>query len=250
MVVVQTVHAALLPSTTTTRRRASPRRLPRRSPICARGGSRSSSGQGAGPSETSPSRGHENGRVQEALARVAEIQILKVRIASFLDDCSENLLWLAENADAELDATAQDGLRMLDGAAGDEIMERMYCNLGHFDEPQTEKWIDLIGLGIDEGASVESIGEEAKHEHVPDVLVAKESGWYRTRRNVYLGVMGLIWVGLMQTTVFAAPYVELDKFAALCLIFLALIVQVCFKEETDKEQVCVNHETEISGRQK
>uniref|UniRef100_A0A0E0DS95 Uncharacterized protein n=1 Tax=Oryza meridionalis TaxID=40149 RepID=A0A0E0DS95_9ORYZ len=244
MVAVQTVHAALLPSTTTTRRRASPGRLPRRSPIRAR----------AGSSETSSPRGRENWRVQEALARVAEIQVLKVRIASFLDDCSENLLWLAENADAELDATAQDGLRVLDldDAAGDEIMERLYCKLGHFDEAQAEeKWIELIGLGIDEGASVESIGEEARHEHVPDALVAKEeSGRYRTRRNIYLGVMGLIWVGLMQTTVFAAPNVELVKFAALCLIFLAHIVQVCFKEETDKKQVCVNHETQISGRQR
>uniref|UniRef100_A0A0D3G8D7 Uncharacterized protein n=2 Tax=Oryza TaxID=4527 RepID=A0A0D3G8D7_9ORYZ len=239
MVAVQTVHAALLPSTTTTRRRPSPGRLPRRSPIRAR----------AGSSETSSPRGRENWRVQEALARVAEIQVLKVRIASFLDDCSENLLWLAENADAELDATAQDGLRVLDldGAADDEIMERLYCKLGRFDDAQAEKWMDLIGLGIDEGVSVESIGEEAKHEHV---LVARESGRYRTRRNVYLGVMGLIWVGLMQTTVFAAPNVELDKFAALCLIFLAHIVQVCFKEETDKKQACVNHETQISGRQR
>lgn len=128
-----------------------------------------------------------------------------------------------------------------------QIMERLYCKLGRFDDAQAEKWMDLIGLGIDEGVSVESIGEEAKHEHV---LVATESGRYRTRRNVYLSVMGLIWVGLMQTTVFAAPNVELDKFAALCLIFLAHIVQVCFKEETDKKQVCVNHETQISGRQR
>ncbi|BAF17617.1 Os05g0450300 [Oryza sativa Japonica Group] len=120
MVAVQTVHAALLPSTTTTRRRPSPGRLPRRSPIRAR----------AGSSETSSPRGRENWRVQEALARVAEIQVLKVRIASFLDDCSENLLWLAENA--ALDATAQDSLRVLDldGAADDEIMERLYCKLG------------------------------------------------------------------------------------------------------------------------
>jgi hypothetical protein len=68
--------------------------------------------------------------VQEALARVAEIQVLKVRIASFLDDCSENLLWLAENADAELDATAQDSLRVLDldGAADDEVRAAVSCN--------------------------------------------------------------------------------------------------------------------------
>ncbi|XP_074271518.1 uncharacterized protein LOC141595447 [Silene latifolia] len=198
-------------------------------------------------SETSPPEGDRE--KQELLAKIAMLQTQKYRLTDYLDERSAYLTQFAEEASAEIDAIGENALKDLDEASA-RIMENMEARMQELEElsdmskeeiEKTDKELsDFEGeveSGRNEGLFFQSLGDnkpavemaKAKEEAKKIMDVTKQSAGSKTRRNVYLALTGIVFVGLADS--YLSPSVDWRKVGVLAAIFVGLITQLIYEQK-------------------
>ncbi|KAH9611991.1 hypothetical protein KSS87_021332 [Heliosperma pusillum] len=197
-------------------------------------------------SESSPPEG--DPQKQELLAKIVMLQTQKFRLTDYLDERSDYLTQFAEEASAEIDAIGENALKDLDEASA-RIMENMETRMLELEElsnmskeeiAKTDKELSEfegeVEIGRNEGLFFQSLGDKppvemakAKEEAKKIMDVTKQSAGSKTRRNVYLALTGIVFVGLADS--YISPSVDLRKVAILAAIFVGLITQLIYEQK-------------------
>ncbi|KAL5550118.1 hypothetical protein UlMin_000294 [Ulmus minor] len=199
-------------------------------------------------------------RKQELLARIAQLQAQKVRLKDYVDERSAYLTQFAEEANAEFDKVGEDAMKELD-EAGDRIMENIKRQMQAFEESAEMNKLE-IGENDDKLAALESEIEEdrneglffknlrerspkqkaeAKEEMERIREVTKKSAGSKTRRNIYLALIGLLVLGIADSFISSPDW---RKVAALGAILVGLVSQFLYEQsmlsetkETEKGKI-------------
>ncbi|KAK3445121.1 hypothetical protein EUGRSUZ_B02792 [Eucalyptus grandis] len=222
---------------------------------CNRGGS-------SRPSDSPPPPPPEgDARKQELLARIAMLQAQKVRLSDYLDERSAYLTQFGEEAGAEFDKIGEDALRGLD-EAGNRIMENIESRMQSFEESMELNRMEIeesdnklaefegqVEKDRNEGLFFKSLTQEkkpvekakAKEEAKKVQEVAKQSAGSKTRRYVYVALIGILVTGIANSFISSSP--DWRKVAVLGAILVALITQFAYEqgmlsetEQTEKER--------------
>ncbi|KAK9756173.1 hypothetical protein RND81_01G078900 [Saponaria officinalis] len=197
-------------------------------------------------SETPPSEG--DPQKQELLAKIVMLQAQKFRLTDYLDERSAYLTQFAEEAGAEIDAIGENALKDLDEAST-RIMENIEARMQEFEElsgmskeaiAKTDKELaDFeveVEIGRNEGLFFQSLGDtppvdktKAKEEAQKIMNVTKKYAGSKTRRNVYLALIGIVGVGI--TDQYISSLVDWRKVAVLGAIFVGLITQLIYEQK-------------------
>ncbi|GAB4833954.1 hypothetical protein Ancab_032201 [Ancistrocladus abbreviatus] len=197
-------------------------------------------------SEASPAEG--DPRKQELLAKIAMLQAQKLRLTDYLDERSTYLTQFAEEANAEIDAIGENALKDLDQASA-RIMENIESRMQAFEETaemsreeiaKSDKEIaDVEGeieKGRNEGLFFKSLmrrtqreKEKGKDETKKINELAKESAASKTRRNIYLALIGLLAVGVVDS--FLSTSSDWWRTAILSAILVALLAQFIYEQQ-------------------
>ncbi|KAF7848715.1 hypothetical protein BT93_L1710 [Corymbia citriodora subsp. variegata] len=221
---------------------------------CKRGGSSSSDP----PPPPPPPEG--DARKQELLARMAMLQAQKVRLTDYLDERSAYLTQFGEEAGAEFDKIGEDALRGLD-EAGNRIMENVESRMQAFEESMELNRMEVeesenklaefegqVERDRNEGLFFKSLTEKkpvekakAKEEAKKIQEVTKQSAGSKTRRSIYVALMGIPAAGIADSFISSSP--DWRKVAVLGAILVALITQFAYEqgmlsetEQTEKER--------------
>ncbi|KAL5709216.1 hypothetical protein ACHQM5_019928 [Ranunculus cassubicifolius] len=221
-----------------------------------------SNDQGSESSSQSQPEGDTN--KQDLLVKIAMLQAQKVRLTDYLDERSAYLSQYAEDANAEFDEIGENTLKDLDEAEA-RIMEKLDSKMQEFEESsestrqeieEDEKVIDdfedLIDEGRNEGLFFKNLGSttkkpddekrakakaKAKEEAEKIKEIERKLAGSKIRKNVYLGLIVLMGVGIGDALVSAADW---RKVAALTVILVALLSQFIYEQgissKNDKEQ--------------
>ncbi|XP_059667931.1 uncharacterized protein LOC132313252 [Cornus florida] len=196
-------------------------------------------------SGTSPPEG--DARKQELLVKIAMLQTQKVRLKDYLDERSAYLTQFAEEANAEFDQIGEDALKGLD-EAGARIMENIETRMQAFEEStemnklEIEKskkklveFEDQIDKDRNEGMFFKNLGqrspaEKANAKEVVEKIkeIAKENAGSKTRRNVYLGLICLVAVGIVDSLISSSS--GWPKVVILGVILVALLSQFIYEQ--------------------
>lgn len=196
-------------------------------------------------SEASPPEG--DTQKQDLLAKIMMLQTQKVRLTDYLDEKSAYLTQFAEEANAEIDQIEESALKGLD-EAGDRIMEKIESRMQAFEESvelerqeleknekQLEDFEGQIESDRNEGLFFKSLGKKAPVEKVKAKEEMKKiteitvgSAGSKTRKNIYLALMGLIFIGIADALISSSS--DWRKVAALALIFVALLSQFIYEQ--------------------
>ncbi|OIT24302.1 PREDICTED: uncharacterized protein LOC109216329 [Nicotiana attenuata] len=196
-------------------------------------------------------------RQQELLARIAQLQTQKVRLTDYLDERSAYLSQFAEDANAEIDQIGENALKELD-EAGSRIMENIESRMQAFEEStelnkqeieeNEKKLADFEGQMEEErneGLFFKNLGQKqsvdkakAKEETDKIKQLSKENAESKTRRNIYLALIGLVVVGITNALI-SSPS-DWTKSAVLGAILVGLLSQVIYEQsvlsETETKQ--------------
>ncbi|XP_059305426.1 uncharacterized protein LOC132057010 [Lycium ferocissimum] len=203
-------------------------------------------------------------RQQELLARIAQLQTQKVRLTDYLDERSSYLSQFAEDANAEIDQIGENALKELD-EAGARIMENIESRMQAFEESvelnkqeieeNEKKLADFEGQieeERNEGLFFKNLGQKqqpvdkakANEEMEKIKQLSKENAESKTRRSIYLGLMGLVVVGITNALI-SSPS-DWGKSAVLGVILVGLISQVIYEQnvlsETERKQKQISEE--------
>ncbi|GAV78949.1 hypothetical protein CFOL_v3_22414 [Cephalotus follicularis] len=201
-------------------------------------------------SEASPPEG--DTRKQELLARIAMLQTQKVRLTDYLDERSAYLTQFAEEADAEFDKIGEDALKGLD-EAGDRIMGNIESRMRAFEESMElskeeiekndEKLADFEGQIEEEkndGLFFKSQGQtkpventNANKEAAKIKEVTKDNAASRTRKYIYLALIGLVVITIVDTFISSSP--DWRKVAVLGAVLVGLLTQFSYETERNGE---------------
>lgn len=205
-------------------------------------------------------------RKQELLAKIAMIQVQKLRLTDYLDERSAFLTRFAEEANAEIDAIGENALKDLDNAAA-RIMESIESRMQEFEESmeinkreaekRDKELQDLeseIERGRNEGMFFQSFQRrapidkaKAKEETKKITAVAHKNAGSKTRRNVYLALTGLLSFAIAGSFVSGSPP-DWRKVAVLGAIFVALLTQFINEQnmvsENEKDDDGMNNDEE------
>ncbi|KAK1563891.1 hypothetical protein Q3G72_034765 [Acer saccharum] len=212
------------------------------------------------PESSPPPPPEGDAKKQEMLVRMAMIEAQKVRLTGYLDETSAQLTQFVEDANAEFEKIGEDALKGLDEASA-RIMENMDSQMQEFEESaelnrmEIEKneseLIEFEGQmeeARNEGLFFKSLGqkkpvdkEKAKEETKKIKEVTKEKVGSKTRRNIYLALIGLLVISIADS--FISPSSDWRKVAVLGAILVPLILQFLY------EQGLVS-ETERMGKEK
>ncbi|GAV68529.1 hypothetical protein CFOL_v3_12032 [Cephalotus follicularis] len=207
-------------------------------------------------SEASPPEGDTH--KQELLVRIAMLQAQKVRLTDYLDERSAYLTRFGEEANAEFDKIGEDALRGLD-EAGDRIMENIESRMQAFEESmelnkeeieKNDKKLAEYEAQIEEekndGLFFRSLGQtkpvqktNAKEEAAKIKRVTKDNAASRTRRYIYLALIGLVVVAVADTFISSSP--DWRKVAVLGAVLVGLLTQFSYEQS-------MSSETEINGK--
>ncbi|KAL8557543.1 hypothetical protein ACS0TY_004836 [Phlomoides rotata] len=147
------------------------------------------------------------------------LQTQKVRLTNYLDERSEYLTQFAEEANAEIDQIGENALKELD-EAGARIMDRIESRMQAFEESvelnkveieESEKKVadfeGQIEKERNEGLFFKNLGEnapvvkaQAREETERIEQVTKKSAGSVIRRNIYLGLIGLVVIGIADAS--------------------------------------------------
>ncbi|KAK9290735.1 hypothetical protein L1049_008911 [Liquidambar formosana] len=201
-------------------------------------------------SEAPPPEG--DARKQELLAKIAMLQTQKVRLTDYLDERSTYLTQFAEEANAEFDAIGENALKGLDEASA-RIMENIESRMQAFEESaelnkqeieKNEKQLaDFEGRverDRNEGMFFKSLGQKApiekekpKEEMKKITELAKENAGSKTRRNIYLALIGLIVIGIADALISSSS--DWRKVAVLGVLLVALLSQFIYEQRMGSE---------------
>ncbi|KAL8544431.1 hypothetical protein ACS0TY_004835 [Phlomoides rotata] len=127
------------------------------------------------------------------------LQTQKVRLTDYLDERSEYLTQFAEEANAEIDQIGENALKELDEAGARVEIEESEKKVADF-EGQIEK-------ERNEGLFFKNLGEnepvvkaKAREETERIEQVTKKSAGSVIRRNIYLGLIGLVVIGIVDAS--------------------------------------------------
>nr|XP_043636369.1 uncharacterized protein LOC122607457 [Erigeron canadensis] len=150
-------------------------------------------------------------RKQELLARIAMLQAQKVRLTDYLDERSEYLTKFAEEANVEFDQVGENALKELEEASA-RIMGNIESQMQAFEESaesnkleieENQRKIDEFEVRfqneVNEGLFFKNLGQSkpvdktlAKEEAEKLKELTKQNAGTKTRRNIYLALIGLI----------------------------------------------------------
>ncbi|OWM66108.1 uncharacterized protein LOC116211546 [Punica granatum] len=215
-------------------------------------------------SEDSSSQPEGDTRKQELLARIAMLQTQKVRLTDYLDERSDYLTKFAEEASAEFDKVGEDALKDLD-EAGNRIMENIESRMQAFEESaelnrleieeKESKLSDFEGQieeGRNEGLFFKSLRQKApavdkaklaKEEIKKIDGVTKETAGSRTRRTIYLGLIGVLAIAIADI-LFISSSPDWRKVAVLGAILVGLLTQFGYEQGMSSE----TRRTENNGK--
>ncbi|KAF8397335.1 hypothetical protein HHK36_016248 [Tetracentron sinense] len=196
-------------------------------------------------SEASPPEG--DTQKQDLLAKIAMLQTQKVRLTDYLDERSDYLTQFAEDANAEFDKIGEDALKGLD-EAGSRIMENLESRVQAFEESaesnklEIEKnerelmeFDDQIQKDRNEGLFFKNLGQKVPVERVKSKEetekireITKENAGSKTRRNVYLALIGLLVIWVVDALISSSS--DWRKVAALGVILVALLSQFFYEQ--------------------
>uniref|UniRef100_A0A7N0U880 Uncharacterized protein n=1 Tax=Kalanchoe fedtschenkoi TaxID=63787 RepID=A0A7N0U880_KALFE len=199
-----------------------------------------------GDSEAPPPEG--DTRNQDLLARIAMLQTQKVRLTDYLDERSAYLTQFAEEANAEIDKIGEDAVKGLEDAES-RIMDNLESSMRGLEElaelnrqeiemqdRKLEEFEDEIDDSRNEGMFFKSLGQSkpledkanAKEEAEKIKDVTKASAGSKTRRNVYLALMGLVAAGVVEGVI--SSTLDGKKIAAFGLILVGLLAQYVYEQ--------------------
>ncbi|XP_057984085.1 uncharacterized protein LOC131168571 [Malania oleifera] len=190
-------------------------------------------------------------RTQELLASIAMLQAQKVRVADYLDERSAHLTQFAEEANAEFDEIEENAQKGLD-EAGARIMENIETRMQAFEESAALNKIEIdkneknleefegqIVRDRNEGMFFKNLGQrppqekaKAKEEVKKIKQLMKRSAGSKTRRNIYLALMGLLAIGIADAFISSSDW---RKVAGLGLIWIALLTQFIYEQRMSLE---------------
>ncbi|KAK3031378.1 hypothetical protein RJ639_036086 [Escallonia herrerae] len=202
-------------------------------------------------SETPPPEG--DTRKQELLARIAMLQTQKVRLTDYLDERSTYLTQFAEEANAEFDQIGEDALKELDEAST-RIMENIESRMQAFEESAEANKLEIeknkemleefegqIQRGRNEGLFFQNLGQKApsdKAKAKEEVQKIKEltigNAGSKTRRNIYLALIGLIVAGIVDSLISSSA--DWRKVAVLGVILVGLLSQFIYEQNMLSEK--------------
>ncbi|XP_030441814.1 uncharacterized protein LOC115663996 [Syzygium oleosum] len=206
---------------------------------------------------------------------MAMFQAQKVRLTDYLDERSAYLTQFGEEAGDEFDKIGEDALRGLDEAgvctfssreifldiAFIVIMENIESRMQAFEESTELNKMEIdesdkklaefegqVEKDRNEGLFFKSLTQKkpvekakAKEEAKKIQYVAKQSAGSKTRRNIYLVLIGILVAGIADSFISSLP--DWRKVAVLGAILVALITQFTYEqgmqsatEQTEKER--------------
>ncbi|KAL0744103.1 hypothetical protein Bca4012_085616 [Brassica carinata] len=217
--------------------------------------SKSRDGNSDSESDPDPPKPEGDTERQELLARIAMLQTSKVRLTDFLDERSDYLTKFAEEANAEFDKVGEDAMKDLDEASS-RILENIESKMQAFEESaglnrleieendnKLAEFEEKIVEDRNEGLFFKSLRdkqpvdvEKAKEETEKIKEVTKESAGSESRRNIYLGLIGIVGLAIADSFVSSPDW---RKVAVLGAILIPLITQFVYEqtllsEEADK----------------
>ncbi|KAM0953444.1 hypothetical protein DsansV1_C01g0000071 [Dioscorea sansibarensis] len=191
-------------------------------------------------------------RKQELLAQIAMLQAQKVRLTNFLDERSAYLTQFGQEAEADFDQIGEKALKDLEDA-GARITEKMDIQMEAFEESseiirqeiaKDEKVLEDLEEQIERERNQDLFfksltqkappGKQAAAGYTVELLkpvrgTARKNAGSKFRRNIYLGLMTLVF-GTIGSYLITYPQVEWKKVAALGLILLGLLVQYIYEQ--------------------
>ncbi|XAR50859.1 hypothetical protein NMG60_11005310 [Bertholletia excelsa] len=196
--------------------------------------------------EESPTEG--DVRKQELLARIAMLQAQKVRLTDYLDERSAYLTQFAEEASAEFDQIGENALKDLDEASA-RIMENIESRMQAFEESAELNKLDIeksekqladfegqIEKDRNEGLFFMNLRErkpadkaKAKEEAEKIKELNIDSAGSKTRRNIYLVLIGLIVIGIADSLTSSSS--GWQKTAVLGVILVGLLSQLIYEQK-------------------
>lgn len=206
-------------------------------------------------SEAPPPEG--DTKKQELLARIAMLQTQKVRLTDYLDERSSYLTQFAEEANAEFDQIGENALKELDETSA-RIMENIESRMQAFEESAESNKLELekneeklaefegqIEEERNEGLFFKNLGqkkpvekEKAKDEMEKIRDLTKESAGIKTRRNIYLAMIGLLIIGIVDSLITSPS--DWRKVPILGVILVGVLSQVIYEQsmlsETERKQ--------------
>ncbi|XP_010543229.1 PREDICTED: uncharacterized protein LOC104816219 [Tarenaya hassleriana] len=208
-------------------------------------------------SDSDASKPEGDTRKQELLARIAMLQASKVRLTDYLDERSAYLTKFAEEANAEFDKIGEDAMKDLDDASS-RIMESIESQMQAFEESAEINRIEIeesenilaafedkIEKDRNEGLFFKSLGEKkpvdkakAKEETEKISNVTKESAGSKTRRNIYLGLIGIIVLAIADSFISSPDWRKVAILGAILVPLLTQFVyeQTLLSEEAEKQK--------------
>ncbi|KAG2245846.1 hypothetical protein Bca4012_069105 [Brassica carinata] len=213
-----------------------------------------STGDGTSDSDHDPPKPEGDARRQELLARIAMLQTSKVRLTDFLDERSDYLTKFAEEANAEFDKVGEDAMKDLDEASS-RILENIESKMQAFEESaglnrleieendnKLAEFEERIVEDRNEGLFFKSFRdnkkpvdvEKAKEEAERIQEVTKESAGSKSRRNVYLGLIGILVLAIADSFVSSPDW---RKVAVLGAILVSLLTQFVYEQTLLSEEV-------------
>ncbi|ESQ49168.1 hypothetical protein EUTSA_v10021354mg [Eutrema salsugineum] len=219
----------------------------------------SKSGDGTSDSDSDPDAPKPEGdtRRQELLARIAMLQTSKVRLTDFLDERSDYLTKFAEEANAEFDKVGEDAMKDLDEASS-RILENIESKMQAFEESaglnrleieendnKLAEFEEKIVIDRNEGLFFKSLrdkkpvdAEKAKEETEKIQEVTKESAGSKARRNVYLGLIGIVVLAIAESFISSPDWRKVAILGAILIPLLTQFVyeQTLLSEDADEEK--------------
>ncbi|KAL4557867.1 hypothetical protein LXL04_036061 [Taraxacum kok-saghyz] len=188
-------------------------------------------------------------RKQDILARMAMLQAQKVRLTDYLDERSDYLTKFAEDANAEFDQVGENALKELDEASA-RIMGNIESQMQAFEESsetskleieENQKKLDEFEVRFEnernEGLFFKSLGQSnmpidptmAKEEAEKLRESTKQIAGTKTRRYIYLGLIGLISVSLIDSLI--SQSFDWRKGGILGVILVGLVTQLTYEQK-------------------
>ncbi|MCD9558514.1 hypothetical protein HAX54_015913 [Datura stramonium] len=205
-------------------------------------------------SRNSDSDGKGDTRQQELLATIALLQTQKVRLTEYLDERSAYLTQFAEEANTEMEQIGENALKELD-EAGARIMGNIENQMQAFEESvglnkqeieENEKkllefegqmeedrneWLFFKNLRQRRPVTVDKAKVKEEMEKIKQLN--RENAGSKTRRTVYLSLIGLVVVGIAD--VFISSPSDWRKGALLGIILVCLLSQVIYEQSVLSE---------------
>ncbi|KAL7583808.1 hypothetical protein Lser_V15G42782 [Lactuca serriola] len=185
---------------------------------------------------------------QELLVRIAMLQAQKVRLTDFLDERSDYLTQFAEEANAEFDQVGENARKELEEASL-RIMGNIESQMQAFEESaesskleieENQKKLDEFEVRFEnernEGLFFKNLGQSkpvdptiAKGEAEKIKELTSQTVGTETRRNIYLGLIGLISISLIDS--FISQSFDWRKGVILGLILIGLVTQLTYEQK-------------------